>query len=304
VFKELLTPLVEENKGFVKAGEPNVPEEHLGACGSKVGGLAASIISNHEFKERWSTRPSTCTRMEGKLGTKALLALQKTGAWNPEQTLDVDLDSSPLAEELKELFASLSTPEICDPHHMMLPVLPSYGLGATLNFLIQPATVSIAHNVTLLTPPLGKWGSLGRHSSAKATMCDSHTFDRFLKPFSTCDERAVLGRTPHPVLTDDLNTEMCGELGEKSTMCRCSGYNQVEFLRDAMVSVDENWLQSRYLDKASGACSVPMYMSAVHVRTVQKQRKSMPKHSIFHAENSFKHLPKKYQKQAVMRSSF
>jgi hypothetical protein len=241
-----------------------------------------------------------CTPLEEKTGSEALKALQEVGAWNPKPTTRVNTATTPIADELRNHFASLSSPEVCDPHRMMLPVLPSYGLGATLNFLIQPATVAIARNVTLITPPLGKWGFPGGQSAA-ATSEDTaffRTFDQFLQPFSTCDESVILGRAGQPdpqLVLDGPNTETCGEMGENSTMCRCGGYNQVTFLRDAMVGVDDISLRGRYLDNATGACSVPMYMSAVHISTVQEQRRSMPNDSIFHAEDSFKHLPMRYQ---------
>ncbi|CAL6331507.1 unnamed protein product [Bathycoccus prasinos] len=117
---------------------------------------------------------------------------------------------------------------------MMLPVLPSYGLGATLNFIIQPATISIAHNVTLLTPPLGKWSFEGTKNALASDANHSskeYTFERFLVPFSTCDERAILGRgsqRQQSTVQDGSNSETCGEKGEKATLCSGKdGWNKV-----------------------------------------------------------------------------
>jgi len=159
---------------------------------------------------------------------------------------------------------------------MMLPVLPSYGLGATLNFIIQPATIATAHNVTLLTPPLGKWRFVGTKNAFRLHANQSreeYTFERFLLPFSTCDERAIRGRVDQPqqsTVLDGPHSEACGEKGANATLCRCAGYNQIKFLRDPMVSVDDKWLRNLYMNSATGEWSAPMYMSAVHVPLVQK----------------------------------
>jgi len=258
------------------------------------------------IQESWRVRPAACTPLEGKYSSKALFSLQKFGTWYPEHSFSTEEKQSPIADELLQLFSRLSSPEVCDSKRMMLPVLPSYGLGATLNFIIQPATISIAHNVTLLTPPLGKWSFEGTKNALASDANHSikeYTFARFLVPFSTCDERAILGRVSqqqHSTVQDGSNSETCGEKGENATLCRCSGYNQIKYLRDPMVSVDDEWLRNRYMNKATGECSVPMYMSAVHVPLVQKERQLMDKHSIFHARDSFKHLPQRFQKKGPL----